>query len=367
MGRMVTPVARQVAPGNLEQADHAAWQELRRGYVCASDVPQATGAQDPDGRPLYGRTRWQLYVAKVSGTAAPVSERQDEQYRFGHRMELLAADEWRWRHPGARLARVGMLASTVYPWLACNLDRRVFGCPDGGGPCAWECKSRGQYAARDWDTDGDPDAIPDGPMLQAQAQLIVTGYRHLHLVVVIGGNELREYRVNADEVLQKMLIEETRWFWYECVQARHAPPIDASERTGQILARLWEVAPDKVRLATPDDLDRIGELRAAKKAAKDWAEEAARLKHEMEQVIGDAEALTDPATGEQVVTWKRNGTFREADFRAEQPEAFAAYAEPVLVTNTERLEREDPGLYGRYRARQLLIRKTRTTTTEGSR
>lgn len=366
MGRMVTPTARQIAPGNLEHADRAAWLALRRRYVCASDVPQATAAQDPAGRPLYGRTRWQLYIEKVHGVTAPVSGRQDEMFRFGHRMELLAAAEWRWRHPGARLARCGMLASTVHPWLACNLDRRVYGCPDGDGPCAWECKSRGQYAARDWDTDGDPDAIPDGPMLQAQAQLIVTGYRHLHLVVVIGGNELREYRVDADEVLQKMLIEECRWFWFDCVQARTPPPIDATERTGQILARLWKVDPAKIRAASPDDLDRVAELKAAKKARKDWETEVERLKHEIEQDMADAEALTDPATGAQVVTWMQNGTFREADFRAEQPEAFAKYAVPVMVTDTQRLEREDKALYTRYRARQLITRKTATTTSEGS-
>jgi putative phage-type endonuclease len=355
---MTSPAARQIARAGLEHADRPAWLELRRQYVCASDAPQATAT------PGYGRTRWQLYIEKTTGVTAPVTERQAEQFRFGHRMEGVAAAEWRDRNPGARLARVGMLASRRYPWLACNLDRRVYECPDGDGPCAWECKNRWQGASREWDLDGDPDAIPDGPMLQAQAQLIVTGYSHLHLVVVIGGHELRPYRVDADEHLQKLLIDETRWFWYDCVQARHAPPIDATERTGQILARLWDVDPDKVRLADADALDRIAELRAAKRTAKAWKEEVDRLKHELEQRIADAEALTDPATGEQLITWKRNGTFREADFRDEQPGAFAEYAEPVLVTNTQRLEREDEKLYAAYRSRQLIIRKT---TTEGSR
>jgi putative phage-type endonuclease len=349
----VTPAARRIAPAGLEHTDRPAWLELRRGYVCASDVPQATAT------PGYGRTRWQLYVEKVSGVTAPVSDRQAEQFRFGHRMEGVAAAEWLDRNPGARLARVGMLASRRYPWLAANLDRRVYECPDGDGPCAWECKNRWQGASREWDTDGDPDAIPDGPMLQAQAQLIVTGYSHLHLVVVIGGHELRPYRIDADEVLQKLILQETRWFWDECVQKRQAPPIDATERTGQILARLWDVDPAKVRLADSDALDRIAELRAAKQTAKGWKEEVERLKHELEQRIADAEALTDPATGEPVVTWKQNGTFRETEFRDEQPEAFDRYAVPVMVTDTQRLAREDPKLFAAYRARQLIIKPTK--------
>jgi predicted phage-related endonuclease len=309
-------------------------------------------------------------VDKVQGVTGETTERQDEQMWFGHQAEAVAARRFRMQHPGVRLARVGMLESVRYPWLAANLDRRVYGCPDGDGPCAWECKNRGQYAAHEWDRDGDPDAIPDGPMLQAQAQLIVTGFRHLHLAVVIGGNELRTYRVDADEVLQKLLLEETGWFWYECVQARKAPPVDATERTGQILARMWEVSPDKVRPASPADMDRIGDLKAAKKQAASWAEEVDRLKHELEQEMGDTAALTDPATGDLALTWMQNGTFREAAFREEQPEAFAEYAEPVLVTNTQRLEREDKDLYARYRARQLLIRKPRAARpakkTEGA-
>jgi putative phage-type endonuclease len=361
---MVTPVARQIAPGNLEHTDRTAWLELRRRYVCASDVPLATGAE------VYGRTRWQLYVDKRMGVADTPTERQAEQYRFGHRMEAVAAAEWRDQNPGTQLARLGMLESVRYPWLAANLDRRVYGCPDGDGPCGWECKNRGQYAAREWDLDGDPDAIPDAPMIQTQAQMIVTGWAHIHLAVVIGGNELRPYRIDADEVLQKLLVEETKWFWYDCVQAGKAPPIDATERTGHILARLWDVDPAKVRVADPDTLDLIGELRAAVGYSGGWAEEVDRLKHELAQRVEDAEAITDPATGKPLITWKQNGTLRENDFRRDHPDLWDEYAEPAEALNTARLARERADIHGAYRARVLRICGTRpaktTTTTEGT-
>lgn len=362
MGRIAY---RQIAPAGMEHADREGWLELRRRYVCASDAPLAAGAE------VYGRSRWQLYVEKRTGVTSEVSDRQAEQYRFGHRMEAVAAAEWRDRYPGARLARLGMLESVMHPWLAANLDRRVAGCPDGDGPCGWECKNRNQYAAREWDHDGDPDAIPDGPMIQTQVQMIVTGWSHIHLAVVIGGNELRPYRVDADEVLQKLLIDETRWFWYDCVQAGVAPPIDATERTGHILARLWQVDPAKVLPADPETLDLISELRAAVGYSGGWSDEVDRLKHELEQRMQDAEAITDPATGTPLLTWKQNGTLRENDLKRDHPDLWEQYAEPATALNTARLARDHKDTHAAYRSRVLRICGTRpartTTTTEGTR
>jgi putative phage-type endonuclease len=346
MAKMVSAAARQIAPYNLQWTDRDAWLALRREGVCGSDIPVICGA------PAFGRTRWQLYLDKTGALPdEPMTPRQAESIRFGHRMEAVAASEWAERFPGARLVRVGMLQNVAEPWMRVNIDRRLTFCPDGDGPCGWECKNRGAYTSREWDTGGDPDKIPDGPVLQSHWGMIVTGYRHWHIAVVIGGNELRAYRLEADGELHTTMREEAAWFWHRCVRAGVAPPVDETERTGQILARLWEVDPGKVQTADDAVIARRIALDAAAEAAGKYTAEADRLKHELQEWLGEAEVGLHPATGKPLISWKQNGTFREGAFREEQPEAWAKYARPVLVTDTKALADADEKLFRAYRSR----------------
>lgn len=353
--RLVTPWAYRVCPAGLETADRPAWLALRREGLGGSDIAAVLGLDvDPKtGRPR--RTAWQVYLDKTGalGDDDELTERQEELIWFGHAMEPVAARRFRMLNPGVRLARMGMLARADAPWMRVNVDRRVYGCPDG--PCGWEGKNRNAYTARDWDAGGDPDKVPDAPAAQCHWAMIVTGWTHWHLTAVIGGNELRTYRIDANPALHRTMVAEASWFWHDCVLAGVAPPVDASERTGRILARLWDVAEGAVKDAGPDQLAAVARLRAAAAQENRYAQEADALRHELQAWLGEAEIALDPATGKPAFTWKQNSSFRESAFRDEQPDAWATYARTVRVTDTALLNDKDPDLFRAYRARQFRL------------
>jgi len=352
MARMVTRQAMQLAPASLEATGREAWLALRREGIGGSDIAAILGMAR---RGQFGRTAWQVYLDKTGQyvDADIVDDDAEEQAWFGHQAEVIAARRFRMKNPGTRLVRVGMMARADAPWMRVNADRLVRGCERG--PCGWECKTRSAYLAGQWGRDGgDPDQVPEDVALQCHWSMIVTGYAHWHLSVVIGGNELRSYRLDANPGLHATMAEEARWFWHDCVLAGVAPPIDAAERTGRVLARLWDTDPDKIITADDATIALDGAYRAALAAAAAAQAEADQLRHELMAWTEDAEVVLHP-DGHKLWTWKQNGPFRETAFRADRPQTWAEYARPASRTDTQLLEEKDPALYRQYRARTFRL------------
>jgi putative phage-type endonuclease len=348
---VISPAAYKVCGWRLERTNRARWLELRREGIGGSDA--AAAVLGTDGR----RSRWRLYLDKTGqGPAEELTEAQAEWIEWGHAMEPVIAKMWARRQniPG-RLLRAGMLARRDRPWQRVNVDRIVTDCGLGLGPCLLECKNRSAWQAAQWGP-VDSDQIPDAPAIQVQHALAVTGYSHGHLLAGIGGNELRWYKIDADPALQAVITEEESWFWHDCVLARVPPPIDASEATGKILARLWDAEPGKVTPATDGQAAMVGRLREARQRAGEAAAEQARLENEVKQEMGDAEVLLDPGTGRPLVTWIPNGTFRDKAFRAERPELAAKYETVRHVTATGALAEDQPEVYRAYRSRQFTVK-----------
>jgi predicted phage-related endonuclease len=352
MGRRIG-AAVQLAPAGLEHTDHAAWVELRRGGLGGSDVGPLVG-MGRAGR--YGLTAWQLYLDKT-GQLPPEDPDPggDEMAWFGHQAERVAALRFRMLNPGVRLARVGMVANAAEPWMRVSADRLVHGC--GRGPCGWECKTRSAYQAGQWDYDGgDPERVPDDVAVQCHWAMMVYGFSHWHLSVILGGNQLRSYTLGADPAFHETLAKEAAWFWHDCVLARRPPPVDAAERTGNILARLWDVDPDKVATATPAIVTLDAAQRDAQAVADAAAAEADQLKHELMAWMADAEVLMHP-DGYRLRTWRQTGTFRDAAFRADHPDLAAKYQRTATCTDTARLAADHNALYTAYRARSFLTKE----------
>jgi putative phage-type endonuclease len=335
----------RIAPAGLDTTDRDRWLELRRQGIGGSDAPALVGA-DPH------HTAWQVWLDKVGRGDDTLTEDQAEWIEFGHEMEAVIARVWaRREHIPGRVSRCGMLAHPGRPWMRVNVDRLVSDCGAGLGPCLLECKNRTAWQSAQWSRTGNTDEVPDAPVIQVQHALMVTGRSHGHLAAVIGGNQLRSYVIPADEILQKTLAEEEDWFWHQHVLTGEPPPIDATERTGKILARLWDADPDKVITAPAEIVWRVAALRETALAAGRCDEIIAAHEHEIQQIMGDAEVALDPETGRPLVTWKRNGPFREKAFRADHPTVPRRYQRTVRKIDTAALEAEDPATYRAYRAR----------------
>lgn len=347
---LLTPAAYQVCGPRLERTNKPRWLALRREGLGGSDSAAALGRDQRT-------TPWQLWHSKVHGE--PPGELGDEQaewIEFGHIMEPVMRRLWRRRYdvPG-RVAKPGMLASRERPWLRVNLDGLVDDCGAGDGPCLVECKNRSAYQAREWGDDAD--SVPDAPALQVHHGLIVTGLGHGHLLAAFG-NRMLHYRIDADDVLHKHMVDAYETFWHGHVLTGVPPELDGTERTGKLLARLWQVDAARIAVATPAQSAALAAIRAEAAVIKERGEGLAREVHEIQQAMGDAEVLLD-AEGRELATWKQNSTFRAKEFADEQPAAAAKYALPATRYDTRQLAKDDEALYTRYRARSFKIKKPR--------
>jgi putative phage-type endonuclease len=355
-GRKVSATAVQIAPVGLDVTDRPRWLALRREGIGGSDAAAVLGLdKSPAGK--VRRTRWQVWLDKTGAYDGDGdwTDEQREWLEWGHEQEAVIARIWARRagvRPGA-VRRIGMLMHAQHPWMRVNLDRMVTRCPDGDGPCLLECKNRSPFQQGEWGSDSD--AVPDAPAIQVQHGLAVTGWTHGHLLAGFG-NHLRAYRIDADPELIAMLTAEEGAFWRDYVLTGAAPPVDASERTGQILARLWDADPDKVAEATAQQQALVRRLREAQLAEAAAAEDVALLRHQVQEQMAEAEVLLDPGSGQPLVTWVRNGTFASARFRQDHPDLAQSCTRQAQVLDPGLLASRDPRLYRQYRGRRFVIK-----------
>lgn len=341
LGQRVTPNGILVAPAGIPEAE---WLELRKAGLGGSDVAALLGMDRyTSPRELYHEKRGEL-------PDIPRSEFLERAARWGHLHEPLIAAEFARQH-GLRTRRIGLIRHVEHEWMLANLDRQVFGCPDG--PCLLEIKNRSAYKASEWGESGDPEGVPDREAIQTHHYLTVTGYGHAHVGVLLNGNDDRYYRVDADPGISADLFAMESAFWRR-IQDGDPPPVDGSEATTELLAYLWPASEGTQLALAPGEADDLLAQRAQIKTGIRQAEgELAAVENQLKEMLGDAEiAIRD---GQEVFTWKRNGTFASKRFTQAHPDLAEKYTHLVPALDTKALAAEHPETYRAFRARRLNI------------
>lgn len=254
--RRVTPTAYRVLPAD---ADRDTWLTARREGIGSSDVAAILGVADRNTAVhVYRDKRGEL--VDDAGEAA----------LWGHILEEPVAREWA-RRQRSVVQRVGLVAHVDEPWMRVSLDRQVLECPMDRAVrirCALEVKCRSAFKASRWKNA----SVPDDVLAQVTWQMAITGYDHVHVAVLIGGNEMRMAVVERDEQLEAYVVGEVRRFRDEHLLAGVEPDWDLSKAQALI---------DMDTLMHPDrvgeiDLAEIGEVMeyAERSAVKGAAERA---------------------------------------------------------------------------------------------
>ncbi|MFE1773732.1 YqaJ viral recombinase family protein [Streptomyces sp. NPDC059008] len=335
-----TPTAVVVAPPGLEREQ---WLDVRRAGVGGSDVSAVLGMDRYRG-PL------EVYLDKVGELPddLPRSPELDEAAFWGTTLEPIVAEVFAAR-TGLRVADgPGTLAHVDRPWMLANLDRVVLDPNEPSVPGLLEIKTRSAYQLDEW-----AEGVPDGPALQTHWYLAVTGYRRAHVAALVGGNRLMVHRVERDEQLVEHLVQLVGDFW-QLVLDRTPPPVDGSAATAELLAHLYDVQPDAVTLADPDEvLPLLDQLAEIKQREQQLADERRVIENQLKAIAGEAEIVR--CRDEVAFTWKQNGTFASKRFAAAHPELAARYAHLTPSLDTKRLAADRPDLYRAHRARRLLV------------
>jgi putative phage-type endonuclease len=321
-GRRVTPTARLVLPAD---ADREAWLAARRSGIGSSDVAAILGVSDFS-------SALHVYLDKVGELVDDAGEAA----HWGNVLEEPVAREWARRNRGV-VRRVGLVAHQDKPWMRATLDRRITECPlpeSGREACALEVKTRSAFKTARWHA-----GAPDDVLAQILWQMAVTGYRHMHYVVLIGGNDYRQGVVRADQYTRVTadIMTAVDRFWTGHVLARVRPPHSGNpERLVEMYRRQHPERDGVVHLdrvdGAHDALVDYEQHRLAEAAARQCktAAQAEMLRHlgaAQTAVLGDNRAYSLEPTERSTCNLER--------LAERWPEA---YADCVRTTRGERLD-----------------------------
>jgi putative phage-type endonuclease len=281
-GELITPTGALISTAEPETDE---WFAVRRAGITATDLPKILGLSK------YGNARsvWHDKRGELPADEA------GEEALWGQILEGPVADRWASLHD-VSIRRVGVLANTTRPWMRVALDRIPDRCPDGGGLCALEIKTRSAYTAGKWRAD-----VPDDVLAQVAYQRMTTGIDHVHVAALIGGQRMVEHRYDADPDLEAYLLAEASAVWAQ-VEAEEIPLVEPTAVLTEMLDRLFA--------HRTGDLDDEGgyalDLAEAYRHAQSLEREAEAAKEAVKAAVldymGDAERLL--YDGEPVFTYR---------------------------------------------------------------
>jgi putative phage-type endonuclease len=243
-GRRVTPTARLLLPAN---ADRDAWLDARRRGIGSSDLAAILGLS------TYGN-ELTVYYDKIG--ALPLETDDSEPAYWGRAKEEPVARRWAASNRTAG-RRVGLVANIDRPWQMCTLDRRVIQCPiDRGEQCALEVKTRHQMKAPMWRR-----GIPDDVLAQTLHQADTCGFDHMHVAVLIGSCDYRQFTVRVAEHQQLVLdLRAAAADLWQHVVDRRPPVLTGAEDPGPLLDLYRRLHPDRSGVV---HIDRDGDAQDA--------------------------------------------------------------------------------------------------------
>lgn len=303
---------------NTREMDRETWLSIRQSGIGSSDAAAAVGLNPYKSQlELWMEKTGRLNTAQ-DAEAQPSTEVDNGPLFWGTVLEPIVAEHYA-KRTGHKVRRVNaVLQHKDYPWMLANLDREVAGSAEVK---ILECKTAGINGAKLW-----RDGVPEYVQLQVMHQLAVTGQSAADVAVLVGGNELRIFRLQRDEALIGRLIALEAEFW-RYVEDDTPPPADASDSAERALRNLY---PDDDRQVLdlsdqPELVDAFEQLQAVRSILDDTKQQEAQLKHQLQQAMGTASEALFP-NGR--ITWKKSTDTRTVDLtrlKQEQPELISQY------------------------------------------
>ncbi|TYK71035.1 YqaJ viral recombinase family protein [Comamonas sp. Z1] len=306
---------RLVSTKAMERED---WLEIRRTGIGSSDAAAAIGLNP------Y-QSQLELWMQKTGkGNLLPTIDPNDDTSPmfWGTMLEPIVAAHYT-KRTGNKVRRVNaVLQHSEHPWMLANVDREVVGSSEVQ---ILECKTAGIHGARLW-----RDGVPEYVQLQVMHQLAVTGHRAADVAVLIGGQELRIFRIERDEVLIARLITLETRFW-DMVQQGVAPAGDGSDSSDTALRCLFPSgAGDQVDLSDDEALNTTFEELLRARTDLDAVQKLeARLRQRIQMHMGEASKALFASGGS--VTWKRSKdgqTFNTSEFVQAHPTLAQRFMSP---------------------------------------
>lgn len=289
------------------------WQDYRKKQsgIGGSEVASILGVQ-----PDYMKSAFILWLEKT-GQKEP-DEVDNEFVLWGNLLEPVIRKQFA-EETGFKVYQSHyVLQHDKYEFMVANLDGEIKD-PNRKGRGVLEIKTTSEWNHKDWKGDH----VPLAYMAQVQHYLAVTGYDYAYIVVLIGGNKMRYWLIERDEVLINIIIQKEQEFMH-MVHNDIAPEIGGKESESEWLAATYPQAIDEV-MSIPPTIEQLAleynELQEQQKEA------TARMKEIKNKIKKEGKA-TQMLQGNKVKVYMPTVTKTLLDTKRlaeEQPEIMAQY------------------------------------------
>lgn len=253
---------------------HADFLAARRTGIGGSDIGAILGIS-----PF--KSAMDVYLAK---TEPNPSEEQNELTYWGHAVEPIVIDRFEKDNETKVIRSPKIMRHPEHEWMVANLD----GIITGNKPGVLEIKNVNQFAAKHWGEEGS-DEVPLTYVAQCAWYMAVMNYDYAIVAALFGGHDYREFRIDRDTELEKVLIQRGSEFWHSFVVPRN-PPAPTNEK--DILRLLNKTHDDgSVRDADDSAFKLYCELKNAKTDASSIDEHIKSLEAELKIFTGASSSL----------------------------------------------------------------------------
>lgn len=276
------------------------------------------------------KSPYQLYLEKRG--EAPIDDEETFRMQLGNILEEPIAQLYCER-TGRTVRRQPMVAHDDYPFMLANIDRQIL--KDPRGPGIYEGKTTNEWSGREIHG---ADDLPDHYYIQAQHYMAVYDYAWASFGILVGTARFVWCDIaRNDEVIAELIKQEAE-FWGR-VQSGNPPAIDGSERTADLIKRMYPKDTGKIiTIDAPELIQAATEFVSLKQQEKHVEAELKRLGNMLKSAIGDASIAILPGFGE--LTWKASKHmvkgFDLNKLQAEYPEVYAACFSNETVPGSRR-------------------------------
>ena len=249
--------------------------EERKTGIGGSDVAKILGISHY-GSPL---SLWAEKTGKVDPQEA------GEPAKWGNLIEPLIIEQITEQLQVKTVASPDMFRHPDYPFMLAHVDGLIMS-PGDEPEGILEAKTVGLRLFRDWD-----EGIPPYYVTQVQHYMCVTGLPYAEVGVLICGQELSIFHVDANREYQELLIEEEQKFW-NCVETNVPPEADGSDATSEALKRLYDRPTPTVIELDKEWLDKLDEYKKLREEEKQIHTQAEEISNQLRLVQGENSRAT---------------------------------------------------------------------------
>lgn len=277
----------------ITPTDRDHWLALRAQDLTSTDVAALFGMSP------Y-KTKFELWHEKRSGTPTPVT--QNARMTWGSRLEASIAagiaedNDWCIRPFNEYVRDDELRIGSSFDFRIITSEAgRAAAYPgiDSESDAILEIKTVDALAFRNgWTVTDDFIEAPAHIELQVQHQLLVSGLSVAYIGVLIGGNDVRVLRRDADAAVHSAIRDQARAFWDSIANNQAPDPVMPDDAAAVI--RMHQFAePGKLFDARNDATiaAAVAEYSRLKREARDLEELADARKAEILTLVGDAERV----------------------------------------------------------------------------